>query len=120
MDIAKWIGRSERVAIYEVPDTELAVGSTLGGPKVEAIIKASGAIEKVFSTDTGETLFGTVTIRHYDATTGMYLAQEPPGKFIIHPEHQEHVYSLSNRVEVHEDIFVLNSQPQEDGTVDPP
>jgi Bacterial alpha-L-rhamnosidase 6 hairpin glycosidase domain len=120
MDIAKGLGQSGRVAIYEVPDTELAVGSTLGGPKAMAIIKANGAIEKVYSIDTGETLFGTVILRHYDAVTGMYLAQESPGKFIIHPEHQEHLYSLANKVEVHENIFVLSGHPQEDGTVEPP
>src|SRR5947209_13581141 len=120
MDIAKGIGQSGRVAIYEVPDTELAVGSTLGGPKVAAIIKANGAIEKVYSIDAGETLFGAVTLRHYDAVTGMYLAQESPGKFIIHPEHQEHVYSLASHVTVREDIFCLNGRPHDDGTVDPP
>lgn len=127
MDIAKGIGQSERVAIYEVPDTELSVGSTLGGPKAAVIIKANGAIEKVYSIESGETLFGTVILRHYDAITGMYLAQESPGRFIIHPEHQEHVYSLSNRIGVREDIFVLRSHPihgggapQEDGSADPP
>jgi hypothetical protein len=120
VDIAKGIGPSGRVAIYEVPDTELAVGSTLGGPKVETVVKANGAIEKVYSVDTGETLFGTVILRHYDAMTGMYLSQESPGRFIIHPEHQEHIYSLANRIGVHEDIFVLSGHPGEGGSVDPP
>jgi hypothetical protein len=120
MDIAQGIGQSGRVPIYEVPDTELAVGSTLGGPRAAAIIKANGAIEKVYSIDSGETLFGTVMLRHYDALTGMYLAQESRGTFIIHPEHQEHRYSLANRVAVREDIFVLNGHPSEDGAVDPP
>src|SRR5437588_4614487 len=103
MDVARGIGQSGRVAIYEVPDNELAVGSTLRSPKVTAIIKANGAIEKFFSGDAGETLVGTVILRHYDAETGMFLAQESPGRFIIHPEHQEHVYSLSNGIAVHED-----------------
>ncbi|HLJ68515.1 MAG TPA: hypothetical protein VKX16_14265 [Chloroflexota bacterium] len=120
MDIAKGVGHSGRVAIYEVADTDLAVGSTLGGPKAVAIVKANGAIEKVYSIDSGETLFGTVILRHYDAVTGMYLAQENPGTFIIHPEHQEHVYALSNHIDVHEDIFVLSGPVHEDGSVDPP
>src|SRR4051794_22936963 len=71
MDIAKGIGQSGRVAEYEVADTELAVGCTLGGPKAQAIIKANGAIEKAYSIDSGETLFGTVILRHFDAKTGM-------------------------------------------------
>jgi hypothetical protein len=120
MDIAQGIGQSGRVAIYEVPDNELAIGSTLGGPKVAAIIKANGAIEKVYSIDSGETLFGTFILRHYDPVTGMYLSQEDPGTFIIHPEHQEHVYTLANGIAVREDIFVLSGHPGEDGNVDPP
>jgi hypothetical protein len=118
--IAKEIGQSGRSAVYEVPDGELAVGSTLGGPRVAAIIKANGAIEKVFSVDQGLVLFGTLILRHYDAVTGMYLAQDRPGTFIIHPERQEHRYSLPNGVSVHEDIFVLNGGPRADGSVDPP
>src|SRR5947209_7343707 len=120
MTTAKEIGASGRIASYEVPDSQLAVGSTLGGPKTTAIIKASGAIEKVFSVDAGRVLFGTLILRHYDAGTGRYLSQDQPGTFIIHPEHQEHIYSVSGDVAVREDIFVLNSGPHENGTVDPP
>jgi hypothetical protein len=92
MSIAEGIGRSERVAVYEVPDDELAVGSTLGGPKATAIIKANGSIEKVFSPDMGEVLLGTVILRHYDAVTGMWLVQNKTGTYVIHPEHQEHLF----------------------------
>ncbi len=120
MSIAEGIGRSERVAVYEVPDDELAVGSTLGGPKATAIIKANGSIEKVFSPDMGEVLLGTVILRHYDAVTGMWLVQNKTGTYVIHPEHQEHLFSLSNGVAVHETVFVLSGEPEPDGTVDPP
>lgn len=120
MDVATGIGHSGRVAIYEMPDTEMAVGSTLGGPKVATIIKANGAIEKIYAIDSGETVFGTIILRHYDAMTGMYLAQESPGTYRIHPEHQEHLYTLANRISVREDIFVLSGHPDEEGEVDPP
>lgn len=120
MTVAKGIGQSGRIAAYEVPDTELAVGSTLGGPKATAIIKANGAIEKVFSVDAGQVLFNTLILRHYDQVSGRYLSQESPGTFIIHPEHQEHIYSLSGDIGVREDIFVLSGAPGKDGTVDPP
>jgi len=120
MTIAKGLGQSGRTAIYEVSDGELAVGSTLGGPKVAAIIKANGAIEKVFSIEQGQVLFGTLILRHYDAVTGTYLSQDHPGTFTIYPEHQEHRYTLFNRLSVYEDIFVLSGTPGDDGSVDPP
>jgi hypothetical protein len=110
----------DHLAAYTVADTDLAVGSTLGGPRVQTIIKANGAIEKVFAVDTGETLFGTMLLRHYDATNGVYLAQEQPGQYIIHPAHQEHLYSLPNGITAREDIFVLNTGMHDDGQVDPP
>lgn len=85
-----------------------------------AIIKANGSIEKVFSPEQGLVLFGTMMLRHYEAETGMHLFQDRPGTFVIHPEHQEHLYSLTNHLAVHETIFVLSGRPGEDGAVDPP
>ena len=82
------------VGVYTVPDNELAAGSTLGGPKACAVIKATGAIEKVYSVDAGETLFGTLVLHHWDERTGMHLAPIVPGTFTIHPEHQEHRFTL--------------------------
>jgi len=120
MDTATTIGQSGRSAIYTVPDDEMATGSTLGGPKVCAVIKATGAIEKVYSSDLGEVLFGTLVLRHFDERTGIHLSQARPGTFTIHPEHQEHEFSLSNGVIVLETVFVLSGLPQHDGAVDPP
>ena len=115
MDIAQGMGPSEQVALYRVPDDEMATGSTLGGPKVCVVIKATGAIEKVFSIDRGEALFGTLVLHHWDEQTGMSLAPLHPGTFTLHPEHQEHEFTLSNDVHVHEDIFVLNGGPHQNG-----
>ena len=89
-------------------------------PKSVTVIKATGAIEKVYSVDTGKTVFGTLVLHHWDERSGMHLAPLHPGTFTIHPEHQEHRFTLSNGVAVHEDIFVLSGQPGEDGSVDPP
>jgi hypothetical protein len=119
MAIARGIGPSERVAIYKVPDGEMAAGSTLGGPKVCMVIKPTGAIEKVYSTDAGTTLLGTLVLHHWDELTGMHLSPHP-GTFTIYPEHQEHDFALSNDVHVHEDIFVLSGGPQHGDEVDPP
>jgi hypothetical protein len=120
MDIAQEMGPSERVALYCVPDHELPTGSTLGGPKVCAVIKATGALEKVYSIDRGEVLFGTLVLHHWDEQTGMNLAPLHPGTFTLHPEHQEHEFTLSNDVHVHEDIFVLSGAPHQNGAVDTP
>ena len=120
MDVAQGIGPSGRVAVYRVPDDQMATGSTLGGPRVCMTLKATGAIEKVFDTDHGETIFGTLVLRHWDEQTGMALLQLHPGSFTIHPEHQEHEFSLANNVAVYQDVFVLSGQPHDDGNVDPP
>ena len=119
MDVATGVGASERVAIYKVPDHQLPVGSTLGGPKVCAIIKATGALKNVYSIDLGATLFGSLVLHHWDERTGMRLNPQG-GTFTLHPEHQEHTFTLVNGLAVHEDIFVLSGQPGADGAVDPP
>ncbi len=111
-------GSGERTGIYSVPDGQLAVGSTLGGPKACAMIKATGALEKVYAIDAGEELFGTLVLHHWDARTGIRLTPLP-GVFTIHPSYQEHTFTLSNGIAVHETIFVLSGTPKGDD-VDPP
>jgi mannosylglycerate hydrolase MGH1-like protein len=118
--IAKGIGPSERVGVYEVPDGELATGSMLGGPKLVLTTKATGAIARVYSPDVGRTLVGTIVLRHFDDRVGMPLVQEAPGRFVIHPEHQEHHLVLQNGLVIHEDVFVLSGRPPTDDEVDPP
>ena len=120
MSITREVGPSQRGSTYEVPDNELAIGSTLGGPKAACIIKATGAIQTVYSIEIGQALFGTVVLRHFDGGTGMHLAQDQPGKFVLHPSHQEHFFRLPRGVSLHETIFVLNGKPGRDGAVDPP
>ncbi|MDQ2688550.1 MAG: hypothetical protein M3Y28_11865, partial [Armatimonadota bacterium] len=120
MPIAVSMGQSERVAQYEIPDDELAIGSTLGSPTAVCVLKASGALEKVYSTDIGEQLFGSFLWRAYDERSGMHLSRQKGGKFLIHPEHQEHRFTLDGKIAAHEDVFVLSGTPGEDGSVDPP
>ena len=116
--IAKASGSGERIATYEIADGQMAAGSTFGSPKAALVIKATGAIEKFFSVDAGKTLIGTVVLHHFDDRNGIPLAAFP-GDFIIHPEHQEHVFQLSNGVTVREDIFLLSGKPR-GRRVDPP
>lgn len=120
MSVAEGLGKSGQVAVYQVPDNEMAVGSTLGGPRASAIIKANGSIQTVFSPDIGVNLLGTIILRHFDESSGMYLSQDKPGTFIIHPEHQERHFTLAFDIAVRENIFVLSGKPGDDGSVDPP
>jgi hypothetical protein len=112
------VGAGQRGPVYELADTEAAAGSTLGGPKCVCIIKATGAIEKFYSSDYGKTVIGTFVPHHWDETTGIRLTAQP-GTFRMHPEHQEHFFTLSNGIEVHEDIFVYAAEPNGD-RVGPP
>lgn len=99
----------------------MSAGSTLGGPKATMWIKPTGAIEKFWSIEAGALMFETLVLHHWDERTGIPL-RPLPGQFIIHPDHQEHLFELANGLTVHEDLFVLNGMPQgeEKRTVDPP
>ena len=108
---ARTFGSGERIAAYEVDDTNLAVGSTLGGPKGAIVIKASGAIEKFYSSDLGATLMAGIAIQFWDAATGAGRAKVD-GKVRIHPDVQEYTYQIDDGVSVVEQLFVLNRQPQ--------
>ena len=112
------IGAGAQGAVYEVADDNMAAGSTLGGPKCVCVIKATGAIEKIYSSDYGKAPIGTLVAHHWVETTGISLTAMP-GRFRIHPEHQEHIFSLSNGIDVHETIFVLSGEPR-GSQVDPP
>ena len=117
-DSARSVGSGARSAAYTIPDGEMAAGSTLGGPACCLVIKATGAIEKFYSVDAGDVLFGTLVLHHWDERTGIHLGALP-GTFEIHPERQEHRFTLTNGVAVHETIFVLSGKPDGD-RVDPP
>ena len=120
MSIATEIGQNSKGSSYRVADDQLAVGSTFGGPKAATIIKATGAIDLVYSVDDGCVIFGPLTLRHFDEHTGMYLAPMGDGSFQIYPEHQDHVYSLVNKVHITESIFVLSTHATGVADVDPP
>lgn len=116
--VAKIAGTGERIATYDVSDQQMAVGSTLGGPKATTIIKASGAIEKIYSSDAGETMIGTIVLQHWDEESGISLSNLP-GSFHIHPDRQDHLFALSNGIEIHEWLFILSGKmPHEE--LDPP
>ncbi|HZT96230.1 MAG TPA: amylo-alpha-1,6-glucosidase [Chloroflexota bacterium] len=105
---------------YEVPDNEVAAGSTFGGPKVMAIVAAGGGVESVYDIDAGAVVLGSLMVRYYDGESGFHLEQGRPGTFLIHPEHQDHCFTLANGLEVRETVFVLSGAPGPAGQLDPP
>ena len=113
MHLSEVVDAGQSGSFYDLPDAQAASGSTLGGPKCVCIIKATGAIEKIYSSDHGHAPIGTLVLHHWDETTGIPLTALP-GTFRIHPEHQEHSFGLSNGIAVHEDIFVLSTKPRGD------
>lgn len=120
MAITQRLGGNGTLGLYEVPDDELAVGSTLAGPRIVTIVKANGSIDKVFDIDSGATVLGTLILRHYDEETGAYLSPAGRGQFRIHPEHQEHLFRVGRQIRVHESIFALNGDVGPKGEIDVP
>ncbi len=96
----------------------MAAGSTFGAPKIVIVLKATGAIERVYSSDAGQLMLGTIVVHHWDEDSGINL-RPLAGTFYIYPESQEHIFKLPNGVEITERVCVLNSKPVGDD-VDPP
>ena len=97
---------------YRLTDRDLACGSTLGSPKMQLKLKATGAIEHMYSVDAGTSLLGAFVLKHWDERTGMKL--DPlSGHFFLYPEHQEHRYMLTNGIYVFEDVFVYSPETQD-------
>ena len=115
--ISRATGSGERITTYDLPDQEIAVGSTLGSPKGAIILKANGAIERFYSSDAGKILIGTVQVRFYNGQTGVTLGPRP-GEYVFHPARQEHVYELQNGIIVGESAFILSGQPYLDRSDD--
>ncbi len=114
---ARILGSGERIAFYEFDDSELAAGSTLGAPKGAILIKATGAIDKFYSSDLGATLLAGVSFRFWDGPTGAPLPKTA-GRFRIHPDRQEYAYRVGDDAAVRETLFVLNRKVAAD-RVDP-
>ncbi len=112
---------AHRVEPYTLPDHQLAVGSTLGSPKAVLVVKATGALEKLYSCEAGTDVFGTLLVRHWDAHSGVALRRQS-GSVVIAPERQEHHLEYSEGIAACERIFTLNAQPRgaDPDEIDPP
>lgn len=111
--IAKISGPGHEISEYAISDREMSVGSTLGAPKGALIIKATGALEKIFSCEAGTDIFRSLVVHHWDRRSGIPLLPAP-GEFMVHPDRQEHLFELANGVTIREKIFMLNGAPSGD------
>jgi hypothetical protein len=104
---------------YILDDDQMAEGSTLGAPRCTVVLKATGAIEKVYSPDAGFDFFGSVHVAYWDCRSRIRLTRHN-GEFHIHPERQDHVYELDNGVHVHEQVFAYNHDGDAGQSIPPP
>jgi hypothetical protein len=104
---------------YVLDDDQMAQGSTLGAPRCTVVVKSTGAIEKVYSPDTGLSFFGSIAIAFWDATSKIRLSPLQ-GEFHVHPERQDHLYDLDNAVHVHEQIFAYCHEGTDGKEIPPP
>ncbi len=114
---------------YVVPDTDLAMGSSLGNSRCWVTTKGTGDIETVFSTFLGQKVIGAICVRYSGTARPLQrpfqeggvppesngastqdgqiqLSSQAPGTFEIHPAYQRHSYELPENIQVEETVFV--------------
>jgi Bacterial alpha-L-rhamnosidase 6 hairpin glycosidase domain len=104
---------------YVLSDDEMAQGSTIGAPRCCVVLKPSGAISKIYSPDAGLDLVGALEVHYWDRRSEVRL-NRLRGEFHIHPERQDHIYTLDNLVHVHEQVFPLNQTWKKPDDIPPP
>lgn len=104
---------------YVLDDDQMSQGSTIGAPRCCVIIKPTGAIQNIYSSDAGFNFFGALNVHHWDRRSKIRLARHG-GEFHIHPERQDHIFELDNGVHVHEQIFPFNDDWSDPASIPPP
>jgi len=104
---------------YVLSDREIAQGSTIGAPRCCIVIKPTGAIQKIYSPTAGFDFIGSVQVHHWDRRSRVRLGRLL-GEFHIHPERQDHIYTLENGVHVHEQVFPYNCRWETPDAIPPP
>ncbi len=118
-DIVEAVSPVEGLPYYQVTDTELGPGASFGSGHAWINTGTDGRIHSLFSTDVGEEVAGPLIVRYASAETrvggagrtGLRRADVPlmpvgAGRFLIHPFHQQHAFSLPGAIEVEETVFV--------------
>jgi hypothetical protein len=108
---------------YTVHDDALAMGASLGNSALWVTTRSTGAVERLFSIELGQSLVGMIALRY--AGTGVPLPTEEqgdsspvaappcadlsqiaPGTFELHPAYQRHHLTLAGAIDVRETTFV--------------
>ncbi|HEY6449315.1 MAG TPA: hypothetical protein VIX60_01385, partial [Candidatus Cybelea sp.] len=69
--------------------------------------------------DAGYDFIGAVEVHHWDRSSKVRLGRLE-GEFYIHPERQDHIFTLDNGVRVHEQIFPYNDAWRSTDEIPPP
>ena len=132
------IPQRDRLPMYQVADTELEMGSSLGNSTCWITTKGTGDIEAIFSTYLGLKVTGAVCVRYSGIGRRMEQAYEEggvpegepasehngvrqvdgqialyrqtPGRFVLHPAYQRHEYELPGSILVEETVVVPRVQ----------
>src|SRR5207248_3087613 len=108
---------------YSVPDNALEVGASLGNSAIWINTKGTGAVERIFSVDVGQSLTNAIAIRYagpghrpfedparhgqaHEMSSYVSLRPAAPGTFEIHPAYQRHRFSIAGFVAVAETAFL--------------
>jgi len=117
--------------VYSLADENLGVGPSFGNSAAWINTKGSGAIERVFSVELGESCVGAVGVRYgglgrslrmFESHLSLHdqpfvgLRQDAPGDVEIHPAYQRRRFSIGGAIDIVETIFL----PVGDSFSDPP
>lgn len=125
------------IYVYHVRESELAHGTSLGNAKCWATSKATGAVERVFSVDTGMEVFGSLVVgyfipyndlSHFGCPRSPYvrgeecdrivmMSQVGDAMFKLHPAYQRREYSTIGLVDVEETFFLPRTGMSDDAVV---
>src|SRR5579875_2057290 len=106
---------------YTVPDDALEMGASLGNSSLWVTTKGTGAVERVFSIDAGQSFINAIAIRYAspghrlqpgaggtphlsgngrDDPDYVGLRQDVPGTFELHPAYQRHTFTIGGAIAV--------------------
>lgn len=110
---------SAELPAYDVPETDLGPGASLGNGHVWVNLGTDGRVHTFFSVDVGEEVAGPLIVRYGSAETrvagegrafceraNVPLSAVRPGRFVLHPAYQKHVFDLPGGIAVEETVFV--------------
>lgn len=107
--------------VYSLGDENLGVGPSFGNSAAWINTKGSGAIERVFSVELGESCVGAVGVRYgglgrslrmFESRQTLHdqpfvgLRQDAPGDVEIHPAYQRRRFSIGGAIDITETIYL--------------